>query len=104
MIVSYSQSFIFIKTRKTAGTSLEIALSRFCNHNDIVTPLSSPLNEQWDEERLRRREGGYVRADVLQLEGWEMCRRMSFERNSQKPKFYINDWQEFGCRLNLHRD
>ena len=46
----------------------------------------------------------YVRADVLQLEGWEMCRRMSFERNNQKPKFYINDWHEFGCRLNLHRD
>ncbi len=42
MIVSHTHKFIFIKTRKTAGTSLEIALSKSINlsSTDILTPLS----------------------------------------------------------------
>lgn len=39
MIVSHSRRFIFLKSRKTAGTSLETALSNFCSGDDIVTPL-----------------------------------------------------------------
>lgn len=39
MIVSHSRKFIFIKSAKTAGTSLEAALSNYCTGNDIVTPL-----------------------------------------------------------------
>lgn len=44
MIISHKHKFIFIKTRKTAGTSIEISLSRFCCNNDIVTPIS--LNDE----------------------------------------------------------
>ena len=40
MIVSHKYKFIFLKTRKTAGTSIEIALSRFCGTRDIITPIS----------------------------------------------------------------
>ena len=39
MIISHKHRFIFIKTEKTAGTSLEIALSSFCDDSDIITPL-----------------------------------------------------------------
>jgi hypothetical protein len=39
MIICHKYRFIFFKTRKTAGTSLEIALSRFCDENDTITPL-----------------------------------------------------------------
>ena len=39
MIVSHKHRFIFLKTRKTAGTSLEIALSRLCGPDDILTPI-----------------------------------------------------------------
>ena len=41
MIVSHKHKFIFIKTRKTAGTSVECALSAICGHDDILTDLHS---------------------------------------------------------------
>jgi len=39
MIISHQHKFIFIKTEKTAGTSIEIALSKFCGPDDIITPI-----------------------------------------------------------------
>ena len=41
MIVSHKHRFIFLKTAKTAGTSVEIALSEFLGPDDIVTPISA---------------------------------------------------------------
>lgn len=42
MIISHSHRFIFIKTSKTAGTSIEAFLSRECGVNDIFTPILPP--------------------------------------------------------------
>jgi hypothetical protein len=39
MIISHSHRYIFIKSEKTAGTSVEAALSKHCVDADIVTPL-----------------------------------------------------------------
>jgi len=39
MIVSHKHHFIFLKTRKTAGTSIELALRRIIGPEDIVTRL-----------------------------------------------------------------
>jgi hypothetical protein len=39
MIISHEHKFILLKTRKTAGTSIEIALSRFCGDDDVITPI-----------------------------------------------------------------
>lgn len=44
MIISHRHRFIFIKTVKTGGTSVEIALSRYCGPDDIITPIS-PADE-----------------------------------------------------------
>ena len=52
MIASHAHRFVFVKTRKTAGTSLEIALSRHCGPDDIVTRISPA------DEELRAAAGG----------------------------------------------
>jgi hypothetical protein len=45
MILSVQRKFIFLKTSKTAGTSLEIALSKYALPDDIVTPIN-PVDEE----------------------------------------------------------
>jgi hypothetical protein len=39
MIISHEYKFIFIKTEKTAGTSIEVFLSQCCGDQDVVTPI-----------------------------------------------------------------
>jgi hypothetical protein len=55
MIVSFKNNFIFIKTRKTAGTTVEIALTPSCGPDDMLT-LISP------EDELLRLQNGKVAA------------------------------------------
>lgn len=40
MILSHAHKFIFLKTKKTAGTSAELALASICGPDDIVTPIA----------------------------------------------------------------
>lgn len=43
MIISHKYRFIFIKTKKTAGTSIESYLSRYCGVDDVLTEISPPV-------------------------------------------------------------
>ena len=52
MILSHKHKFLFLKVPKAAGTSLEIALSKVCGPEDVLTPISKK------DEETRRREGG----------------------------------------------
>jgi hypothetical protein len=51
VILSHFRRFIFLRTVKTAGTSVEIALSKFCGPQDILTELAA------EDEAIRRRLG-----------------------------------------------
>ena len=48
MIISHTGALIFIKTRKVGGTSFEIALSRQCGPECVITPITP------EDEALRR--------------------------------------------------
>ena len=49
-IINYSKNFIFVKTNKTAGTSLEIALSKYCNEKDVISQIGN-------DEKIRNELG-----------------------------------------------
>ncbi len=83
MIISHQHKFIFLKTRKTAGTSIEIALSRFCGASDVITPISA-------EDELERRELGFrepqntnVPLRFLSQIDW-----LRWIRSGQRPRFF----------------
>ncbi len=50
MIVSKKHKFVFLKTPKTGGSSLEFYLSQFCDKHDIITPLLP--NEEKRKKKL----------------------------------------------------
>jgi hypothetical protein len=75
MIISHTHKFIFLKTKKTAGTSIELALSRLCGPDDIITPLTA------NDEALRA--GGRA-AQNWRLHGWWNSPRPLWKRRFRK--------------------
>jgi hypothetical protein len=58
MILSHSLGIIFLKTRKVAGTSLEIALSAHCGDTDIITPFGGRQKWLTEDEDMRHSIAG----------------------------------------------
>jgi hypothetical protein len=71
MIISHEHKFIFLKTRKTAGTSVELALSHVCGPEDIITPMSP------NDEPLRANGRG---PQNWRVHGWWQSKRPLFQR------------------------
>jgi len=68
MIISHKHKFIFLKTNKTAGTSIEIALSKYCGPEDVITPIKP-------EDEAIRTQLGY-----------------------RGPQNYLAPWRDYGLR------
>lgn len=51
MIISHAHRFIFLKTQKCAGTSVELALSEYCGPDDVITRVTP------EDEMMRRGRG-----------------------------------------------
>ncbi len=75
MIVSHAHKFIFLKTKKTAGTSIELALTKLCGDDDIITPLTAI-----DEARRVDGRG----AQNWKLHGWWNSPRPFWKRRLLK--------------------
>jgi hypothetical protein len=74
MIISHEHKFIFLKTKKTAGTSIELALSKLCGPGDVLTPLTA------NDEALRAGRG----AQNWRLHGWWSSPRPFWKRRFLK--------------------
>lgn len=71
MIVCHRHRFIFIRTHKTASTSVELLLRQFCGPDDVIT------RETRDDERLARRLGlpGHRNHGATPVPPWRIGRR-----------------------------
>ena len=124
MIISHKHKFIFIKTRKTAGTSIEISLSRFCGKNDIITPITpedekmrkefsiGPQNYQFHKSRKgffgikniiyrnKRKNGFYNHIPGIEIkkeigeEVWNSYYKFCFERNPWDKTISLYWWDK----------
>lgn len=85
MIISHKHKFIFIKCRKTAGTSVEISLSKLCGTDDIITPLT----KEDDKMRLALGFLGAQNYEKPKSE-WSRRERWQYFRTGKTPeqKFY----------------
>ena len=83
MIISHEHKFIFIKTAKTAGTSIEVFLSQQCGPQDIVTPIAPPV--EGHEPRNHERLVNPISELLRQPEGLLAALRNVFKR---RKKFY----------------
>jgi len=63
MILSHKLKIIFIKTKKVGGTSFEIAMSKFCDEQDVITPIA-------DRDEELRNSLGYRGAQNHKNKKW----------------------------------
>ena len=87
MIVLHGHKLIFLKARKVAGTSFEIALSRYAGEGDIVTPIS-PKDEEI-RVRLGFTQGQNYKRPLAELMSRVNARDVKYMRKLRWPlKFY----------------
>jgi len=72
MILSHKHRFIYIKTIKTASSSIETALSTVLGEDDIITPARSDLQQQ----RLESRQAQNYRLDHPAVPQRPLIRRL----------------------------
>jgi hypothetical protein len=83
MIISHKHRFIFVKTLKTAGTSIEVFLSRHCGPHDVLTPIVPHV----EPHRPRNHEGYFNHMPAAEIrdrvgaEVWNNYFKFCVERN-----------------------
>lgn len=79
MIVSHELETIFIKTRKVAGTSVQLALATQCGPDDIITPSLEPAGKD-----IGARAPQHYQYTGRQLTPWQLLRWL---KNRSRPGY-----------------
>jgi len=85
MIISHRHRFLFIKTEKTAGTSIELALARVCGPEDVITAVVHPA-----DRALQRSLGPGYRGQQNDLVPWRFLDALDVARglkSLRRPRF-----------------
>jgi len=85
MIISHVHRFIFLKSQKCAGTSIELALSQICGPTDVITSVAA------DDEAMRLGLGqqNTTIPSAYRPLGWRL-RRLLRLRTSKAGTAYYN--------------
>lgn len=88
MLISYKHKFIFIKTRKSAGTSIQAQLRTHCGEDDTITAVApaegfpDSFNKGLNSEGWFPHDGWTKVRREVGKKIWEKYFVFSFERNS----------------------
>ena len=91
MIISHQFKLIFIKTKKVGGTSFEIALSRFLDDDDIITPIS-------EDDEILRGDLGYKQA-----KNYEQNNRLGYGIKNHPNEFISGDFKHHISADNIYK-
>jgi hypothetical protein len=84
MIISHRHRFIFLKTKKTGGTSVELALSRICGPDDVITRVSA-------EDEVERIGPGPQNLEIperFRPAGWRLRRFLGVRASKAGTEYY----------------
>jgi hypothetical protein len=84
MIISHAHRFIFLKSQKCAGTSIELALSQVCGPADVITSVSA------DDENLRTGRGpqNVEIPTAYRRFGWQLRQRLGLRASKARTVYY----------------
>lgn len=102
MIISHKLGLVFVKARKTASTSVEVALAPHCGPDDVLTPQRT--SPDWDSDEIshtpRNSKGWNVHATPAAIKEnlapslWGRLRGVVVVRNPWRQAASLSRWND----------